>query len=214
MGGHAFGTTLGPSASFPRMELATYERLREYVTNLLTTRFSSVSVAREDPAKRDFGDLDVVLATESYKGETKPTDGKLREELRVLLRASRAVSNGSHFLSFAIPASTLDTHLPKQRVDISGAGDGSLNETGYAPDVDSDADAKLVIYHQVDVNLAKTDEELEAMPFYSSYGDLGMIISLIFKTIGMSYSTQGLKVRVAHVAPSKPSLLKKPLSFS
>jgi hypothetical protein len=66
MRGHAFGTILGASARFPRMELATYERLREYVTGLLTTRFSRIVVAQEDPAKPNFGDLDLVIEVESH----------------------------------------------------------------------------------------------------------------------------------------------------
>jgi hypothetical protein len=195
MGGHAFGTILGASARFPRMDLATYERLRQYVTGLLTTRFSSVVVAQEDPAKPDFGDLDVVVGTESYISGDNSMRVNFKEQILAFLRAERAVSNGSHFISFAIAASTLDTHLPMRIItnDVEvGSSIGSIFRD--TPAVDSDADAEVVIYHQVDVNLAKDDDEMEAMPFYNSYGDLGMILSLIFKTVGMSYSQHSLKV--------------------
>jgi len=118
MGGHAFGTILGASARFPRMDLATYERLREYVTNLLTTRFSRVVVAQEDPAKPDFGDLDVVVGVELYIRGDNSTRVNFKEEILALLRAERAVSNGSHFINYAIAASTLDTHVPKKSISV------------------------------------------------------------------------------------------------
>jgi hypothetical protein len=196
MGGHAFGTVLGAAASFPRMDLATYERLRGYVTALLITRFSRVVVAREDPAKPDFGDLDVVVGAESYISEDHSTHVDFKEEILALLRAERAVSNGSHFISFAIAASTLDTHhLPDRTLDIGVEGGPSSESVVLdTPPLGSEQPADVVIYHQVDVNLAKDDDEMEAAPFYNSYGDLGMILALIFKTVGMSYSKHGLKV--------------------
>lgn len=184
MGGHAFGNLLGPLAVFPRMDKDTYERLREYVMRLLTTHFTSVAVAREDPAKVDFGDLDVVVGVESYIGDR--TSVRIKDHLHSLLRAEHAVSNGPYFISFAIAASTLDTHIPKESVS---------NDT-EKPDTDIPelVATQAVVHYQVDFNLAKDDDEIEAIPFYSSYGDLGMILSLVFKTVGMSYSKHGLKV--------------------
>jgi hypothetical protein len=199
MGGHAFGTILGTSARFPRMELATYERLREYVTGLLSTRFSRVVVAQEDPAMPDFGDLDVVVGVESYIRRDDSTHMNFKEEILSLLRAEQAVSNGSHFISFAIASSTLDTHVPKKSISI-GVED-VLSDKFVVHDTsvgDPDGDAEVVVYHQVDVNLAKNDDEMEAAPFYNSYGDLGMILALMFKTVGMSYSKHSLKVRALY----------------
>ena len=193
MGGHAFGTLLGLQAVFPRMHAEVYRRLRTYVVSRLTGSFSNVKVAREDPTKVDFGDLDVVVATESYIGES--TSVNFKNHMQELLRAERAVSNGSHFVSYAIAAATLDFHMPKDGVNESA----STNQLNAAPLV-SNTDADEVVYHQVDVNLAKDVDEMEAIPFYSSYGDLGMILSLVFKTVGMSYSKHGLKVSPAHIA--------------
>jgi len=166
-------------------------------------------VAREDPAKPDFGDLDVIVGVESYIGGDNSTRVNFKEEILALLRAERAVSNGSHFISYAIAASTLDTHVPKKSTSASVE-----NVSSHEPVVldtttgDPNVDAEVVIYHQVDVNLAKDDDEMEAAPFYNSYGDLGMILALMFKTVGMSYSKHSLKVRALYhqLSPTDISL--------
>lgn len=50
------------------------------------------------------------------------------------------------------------------------------------------------MFYQVDINVVKTQDQHDALIFYNSYGDLGLILSLFVKPIGLGYSRKGLKV--------------------
>ncbi|KAG6900338.1 hypothetical protein C0993_012295 [Termitomyces sp. T159_Od127] len=51
------------------------------------------------------------------------------------------------------------------------------------------------IYYQVDVNVCSDKAEFERMVFYHSYGDLGMIMGLLARNVGLTLGEKGLKVR-------------------
>jgi hypothetical protein len=189
MGGHAFENQLGPSAKFPRMDATTYNVLKEHVSSVLSTRFASVSIAREDPAKVDFGDLDVVILIDNAV-EMDLTRDKMREELSSLVGAERALSNGRQFITLAVRSEIL------YGGDVGGHNAGDLAGLNRPS---SQADEHEIVYHQVDVNLVRDEEERESLVFYNSYGDLGMILALLTKTIGLSYSRAGLKVSVLYM---------------
>lgn len=181
MGGHAFQALLGSSATFPRMHRPVYERLKEHVLTCLASRFSSIMFAPEDPEKTTFGDLDIIV-TPNSDGWGK---NNMRQELMTLLRAEHAVSNGPAFMTFAIPeaivsvyGSANDTQWPSEMVASFGQGHSE----------------QVSLYYQVDVNFARNQEEGDAIVFYNSYGDLGMMVALLTKTIGLSYSRSGLRV--------------------
>jgi len=181
MGGHAFQNQLGPSAKFPRMDATTYNILKEHVSSVLSTRFASVSIAREDPAKLDFGDLDVVILIDDT-ARMELTRDKMREELCSLVGAEHALSNGGQFITLAVRSEILPGGRNTHAGDLAGPS--------------SQADEHDIVYHQVDVNLVRNEEERESLVFYNSYGDLGMILALLTKTIGLSYSRAGLRVSV------------------
>lgn len=107
---------------------------------------------------------------------------KTREELSALLKAEHAMSNGKQFITFAIRSDTL--RLDESEGHEQGASQQPLNsDAGHA-----------MIYHQVDINLVSSEEERDNLVFYDSYGDVGMILSLLTKPVGLSYSRIGLKV--------------------
>lgn len=148
MGGHAFQSILGSTARFPRMKPQTYGRLKRYVIQRLQQlqpqqapnsgsqiqRFGNVqvSVAREDPEKPDFGDLDVVVFLSPPLPSTKPaadttaapsskSRGAIIElpELKELLRAQEAISSGDIFRTFAISAAVLDAYEREEDINDS-----------------------------------------------------------------------------------------------
>ncbi|PVF96213.1 hypothetical protein CPB86DRAFT_816576 [Serendipita vermifera] len=193
MGGHAFAALLGASARFPRMDKPTYEKLKTFVSSRLATAYSSVGIASEDPEKPDFGDLDVVVNIKSAISSTKGHVSDVKEELKVLLMAQYSVSNGPQFVSFAVSAGTLNEHSHSSRT-LKGEyleeevheSDPLSGESQRGPDDNT--------YYQVDFNLTEDESQKEFILFYNSYGDLGNILCMLTKTLGMVYSRKGLRL--------------------
>lgn len=77
------------------------------------------------------------------------------------------------------------------------------DDSGNSPE-----DGKFV---QVDVHVCVDDEDWERVVFFHSYGDLGMILGLLARSVGLSMGTNGL--RLAKPVPTNPESLF-PLSSS
>lgn len=54
----------------------------------------------------------------------------------------------------------------------------------------------LRIYHtyQVDVHVCMDKDEWDRIMFYHSYGDLGMILGVVSRNVGLYLGSKGLKV--------------------
>ena len=166
MGGHAFRTLLGASAVFPRMAPDVYQKLRASCMGALKHHFNFVGVPPEDPGKLDFGDLDI-MAFDPIANEIPSS-----EELRVALGAEHVITNGQS-RNFALLAERLSS----------------------SPHMTEVADyAEPRIYHQVDLTILKTLPLWDSLIFHHSYGDLGLILTLLCKPYGLAYSQGGLKV--------------------
>jgi hypothetical protein len=167
MGGHAFRTLLGASAVFPRMAPNVYRQLRASCIEALQHHFHFVSVPREDPEKLDFGDVDIMVF-DPIAHEPPPS-----EELRVALGADYVITTGQS-RHFALPPERSPSGSP-----VAEAAD--YEEPRH--------------YHQVDLTILRTRALLDSVIFHHSYGDLGLILTLLCKPYGLAYSQGGLKVR-------------------
>lgn len=62
-------------------------------------------------------------------------------------------------------------------------------------------------YHQVDVHVCATEDEWQRTVFFHSYGDMGMIMGLIVRGVGLHLGVHGLRVRVLRLAHFKTHFL-------
>ena len=169
MGGHAFQVLLGTKAVFPRMTPGVYRKLRASCMEALQQHFKFVGVPPEDPEKPDFGDLDI-MAFDPIAHET-PTS----EELRVVLSAEHVITTGqSHNFALLAEGSPSDP-LTREAADYEGP--------------------LPLHYHQVDLTILRNRALWDSLIFHHSYGDLGLILTLLCKPYGLAYSQKGLKVR-------------------
>lgn len=53
-------------------------------------------------------------------------------------------------------------------------------------------------YYQVDVHVCEDRYEWDSIIFFHGYGDLGMILGLLARSVGLSLGTKGLKVQILH----------------
>lgn len=70
---------------------------------------------------------------------------------------------------------------------------------------DTESSAEEVAFIQVDVHVCADDEDWERVMFFHSYGDLGMIMGLLARSIGLSVGINGL--RLAKAVPTSPASL-------
>jgi hypothetical protein len=167
MGGHAFRVLLGANAVFPRMTHDVYRKLRASCIEALEHQFHFVGVPPEDPEKPDFGDVDImVFGPIAHKTPSS-------EELRVALGAEHVITNGQS-RNFALLAESSPS-----RPRMTKAAD--YGEPRH--------------HHQVDLTILKTLPLFDSLIFHHSYGDLGLILTLLCKPYGLAYSQLGLKVR-------------------
>ena len=187
MGGNAFNQTL-PQASFPRMPPATYKALKATLLPLVEQFYALVVVPPEAPEKPDYGDLDFVVAY--------PHSDDVVDRVKEAIRAAHYLpQEGRGTSSFAIPVDAFD--LP---VDSASEGAFSLS----AQDT----------YIQVDVNVCADRESWERTVFLHSYGDTGMILGVIGRSVGVALGVHGLKVSIVSpfLAP-QPDCTSWPIQF-
>jgi len=171
MGGKAFAQLL-PNATFPRMPTSVYDALKARVLLRVSELYSCVVVPYEAPEKRDHGDLDIVV--------TGPKNGEAvrHEQVRQAVGATVSIPlEGNRTSNFAVPVRREDLGLVGEE-DGSGGG----------------------VFHQIDVHVCETKDDLDRYVFYYSYGDLGMIMGFVARGVGLGWSPSGLKVRVVSVS--------------
>jgi hypothetical protein len=167
MGGHAFQSVLGAKAVFPRMSPDVYRKLKAFCLETLQQHFNFVAVAPEDPEKSDFGDLDIMV----FNPVTH--DVPSSEELRMVLDAEHVITTGQS-RNFALRAEAPPSGpVVPETVDCGGP----------------------CHYHQVDLTILKDRSLWDSLILHHSYGDLGIILTLLCKPYGLAYSQRGLKVR-------------------
>lgn len=193
MGGNAFKAIV-PHGHFPRMPPPVYNALKTALIPPLKSVYSRVVVAREAPEKADYGDLDIVVSG--------PREGLTHAAVKEALRAAHSVPMpGPRISNFAIAMEAFED-VANACKTCAAAGEGPAE---FASDVNGS------VFFQVDVNVCADDVQLERTVFYSSYGDLGLMLGLLVQTAGLSLGIYGLKVRAAALC-ERPELTSEPFS--
>lgn len=167
MGGKAFLQLL-PQATFPRMPPGVYETLKHAAMARLQQLYGTVVVPTEAPGKVDYGDLDYLVA--------EPRAAPSHDDVNAALGAAACIPmEGNRTSNYAIPFSVYGAIL-------------NLPEEDRYP---------AAAYFQVDVHPCDDMRELEAINFFNSYGDMGMILGVIARGVGLHLGAKGLRVRLA-----------------
>ncbi|KAH9854649.1 hypothetical protein C2E23DRAFT_893954 [Lenzites betulinus] len=198
MGGNAFKSL---AAAFPRMPPTVYNVLKATLLPPLQPLYSHVLVAPEAPEKADYGDLDIVVSG--------PRDGLTADDVKAALRATHSVALGGNRISnFAVPVGAFpDVARAWRGASASGQSIGFDPEVTIATD-DSESD----VFIQVDVNVCADEAQFERTVFYTSYGDMGLMLGLIAQTAGLSFGIFGLKLAEPIGSPSQTYYLSSSMS--
>lgn len=173
MGGKAFLSLL-PHATFPRMPPKVYHSLKHILMERLHQLYKVAIAPPEAPEKLDYGDLDFLVA--------EPRREVSHDDVRAAISAAACIPmDGNRTSNYAIAFSTF--------ANVLGPLEG-------------EKEAMLDAYFQVDVHVCDDLNELEAINFMHSYGDMGMILGVIARGIGLQLGTKGLRVRLSVVISS------------
>jgi hypothetical protein len=167
MGGNAFKEIIS-NAVFPRMNPAQYKALQTRCIEGLRGLYAQVTVAREAPEKKDYGDLDILVVLPSTKDKTALPKA---EEV--------AKAMGADYWQEAFPQSNFAIRDLEAEVALA---EGGVTEG-----------ERKKVYRQVDVNVIP-EEDWEMQNFWFAYGDLGMVLGLIARSNGLYFGSKGLRV--------------------
>ncbi|KAK0633341.1 hypothetical protein B0T14DRAFT_491527 [Immersiella caudata] len=183
MGGSAFGN--GPGAPYtPRMPTAIYHHVRSSVHSALREIFICVATPIEGPAKKDHGDLDVLVCQErrmlfpdasDHMGAPR-TNHELMLIVKGRLGAEKAIVNG--------PTANLLICWPE------GFENGMNGHEG------EDEKEKHV---QVDVRICKDFDQLSWNLFKHAHGDLWNLIGSTIRPFGFTVDEEALWVRIPEI---------------
>ena len=179
MGGNAFSERL-PTAVFPRMSPAFYNSLKARITPRLEALYHLVAIPPEAPGKLDYGDLDVVVYQPKDIKEGVPLSECVTfTEIEQALESVHSLPlPGDRTSNFAIPIQQDELqHFP---VAQEAVREGKLD--------------LAQLYIQVDLHFCEDLGSWESRILFQSYGELGMILGMLAKTVGLTWSVAGLKV--------------------
>jgi hypothetical protein len=167
MGGKAFAALL-PNALFPRLPSAQYAAQKQLLLPRVQRFFREVTVPVEAPEKVDHGDLDILAFEPLEPDERGDYDF---EAVKQALGAETVIrATGNRTSNFALP-------LPDGYGVTASDGDSGLK------------------YFQVDIQVCEDRREFERIKFFHSYGDMGMLLGLVGKGVGLPTGAKGLHVR-------------------
>ncbi len=159
MGGSAFGS--GPTAPLtPRMSPETYRWMRDQCHVTLRELFVYVATPIEGPAKKDHGDIDILVAGERHRffprtpENTAPTPTKdLMAAIKEALHAEHAITApGSRSANLAIP-------WPAHIEEVHTQHSNSSSEQG-STETDENQTATRKLCVQVDVRICEDIDQL------------------------------------------------------
>ncbi|KAF9533105.1 hypothetical protein CPB83DRAFT_845833 [Crepidotus variabilis] len=175
MGGSAFSATKAAS-SFPRIPPPVYQNLKTRFLTKISELYNYVGVPVEAPEKVDHGDIDFLVAFPKA-----PFTNLVNIPHHVVKSAIDAefmvTMDGNRTSNYAVPIRCTE-----------------WQPFGFQVDEDkrrSDAEDNEIFY-QVDVHVCESKNEWDRIMFYHSYGDLGMILGLIARNMGLKLGTSGL----------------------
>ncbi|ETW81566.1 hypothetical protein HETIRDRAFT_316994 [Heterobasidion irregulare TC 32-1] len=164
MGGNAL-THLLPAASFPRLPHHIYAAIKAHLHDRLAPLYERVATPREAPEKLDYGDVDFIVVCPKKPDIT-------HEDVRIALGAGASIQGRTS--NFAVPLSRYTDEVM-----------GNTQRGGQREHEE---------YVQVDVHVCAEVPQFERVVFFHGYGDLGMIIGCLARSVGLHLGDHGLKV--------------------
>ena len=178
MGGNAFSERL-PTAVFPRMSPAFYNSIKDRIVPRLEALYNLVAVPPEAPGKIDYGDLDIVVCQPKNIREDIPLSEcvTLAEIEQALGSVHSLPLPGDRTSNFAIHIQQDEVqHFP---VDQEAVKNDGLDLTQ--------------LYIQIDLHFCEDIESWNSRILFQSYGELGMILGMLARTVGLTWTVAGLK---------------------
>ena len=169
MGGKAF-----PNYSVPRLPTDLWADISDRIQYLLENFYERFGVPMPQPGKKDHGDLDFV-ATGPGPG-LQSTYG-VHKETCALLGAVESTQTGPT-TSFLVPL------WPSDIAKVRNAGRDLRGEEHYC---------------QVDIHMTSSWEQCEWVVCIHSYGDFFSLIGTMMKPFGLTYTDDGVYIRVAEM---------------
>ena len=192
MGGNAFSERL-PTAVFPRMSPAFYNSLKARIVPRLEALYHLVTVPPEAPGKLDYGDLDIVVCRpKEIKENTPLSECVTFAEIEQALGSVHSLPlPGDRTSNFAIPIQQDEVQL--FAVDHEAVEEGKLD--------------LAQLYIQIDLHFCEDVDNWKSHILFQSYGELGMILGMMAKTVGLTWTCGGLKVSGSATSISLTELL-------
>ena len=169
MGGKAF-----PNYSVPRLPTDLWEDISGRIQDLLTNFYERFGIPLPQPDKEDHGDIDFI-ATGPGPG-LQSTYG-VHKETCTLLGAIESIQTGPT-TSFLVPL------WPSDINSLRNAGRDLQGEEHYC---------------QVDIHITSSWEQAEWVTCIHSYGDLFSLIGTMMKPFGLTYTDDGVYIRLAEM---------------
>ncbi|CAG8982786.1 hypothetical protein HYALB_00001067 [Hymenoscyphus albidus] len=205
MGGSAF-LTHNPPLPTPRMPLEIYQKILSQTLTLLQEHYSQCASPIEGPGKKDFGDVDILVASPkspeydvfpSSSRDTKRTEiqspmREVAQNLSILLGAEAfIVEKGNPTINFAIPWPESVT-LPNTNVNSDQAQQNVEEEEHQTPTQEKK-------YIQIDIHHLPNPQYFHWELFHSAHGDLWNILGTIIRPFGLTANNIGLYIRIPEI---------------
>jgi hypothetical protein len=166
------------------MPAPVYLHVRDRALRILRTLYTQAECPIEAPAKADFGDVDILVASPHNQANM---DTAL---LAAALGATQYKKN-CPTTNFALPwptAEELTGALPSTKNDLSAHHDNTDSHTVRKPQ-----------YIQLDLHVCPTPERFQWELFHQSHGDLWNILGSMIRRYGLVVNHIGLYLRLAGV---------------
>ena len=193
MGGNAFSEQL-PTATFPRMPPAFYNSLKARIIPRLEALYHLVAVPPEAPGKLDHGDLDIVVCQpKNIKEDVPLSECVTFAEIEQALGSVHSLPlPGDRTSNFAVPIR--QDEIQHFALDKKAVGEGKLDP-----------------YIQIDLHFSEDVESWRSRILFQSYGELGMILGMLARTVGLTWTVGGLKVLRSTMSRYSPDSLDRQL---
>jgi len=192
MGGNAFSERL-PNAVFPRMSPAFYNSLKARILPRLAALYHLVAVPPEAPGKIDYGDLDIAVCQPKNVREGIPLSECVTfAEIEEALGSAHSLPlPGDRTSNFAIPIQP--DEVQHFVIDQEAAREGRLD--------------LAQLYIQIDLHFCEDAENWRSHILFQSYGELGMILGRLARTVGLTWTVSGMKLfQYATYIPDPPCI--------
>jgi len=179
MGGNAFSERI-PTAVFPRMSPSFYNSLKARVVLRLEALYHLVTVPPEAPGKLDYGDLDIVVCQPKEVKENVPLSECVTfAEIEQALGSVHSIPlPGDRTSNFAVPIQ--QDEVQHFAVDHEAVEEGKLD--------------LAQLYIQIDLHFCEDVDSWKSRVLFQSYGELGMILGMMAKMVGLTWTCGGLKL--------------------